>query len=641
MKAYLDGVRSQAARAPAPAARQSSDMDAYLQGVREKSSPTPEAERPSVLRDMAGSLGSGLIRGATGLADVPGDVQSWIMNKVGLPEGVQRAVEMVNPLTFERGRTGMSHTERMTGLTPGAMKYEPQTTAGEYAQTVGEFIPGAMIGPGGVARNILLGGVAPAVASEAAGQALEGVGPPGLETAGRITGALVGGGLAGGLEGLTRRIISPTGGADPTRLAFARTLRDADVPVTAGQATGNPSVLLAEADTAAGQAMAGNAFDTNQMRQFTSAIMRSMGSNAPLATDDAMLAAQRDIVGRMQSAVAGVDVPPTPQLLTSLRDAATGYFKNTNPSVRPPVIRDIISDVAAAYRSGRPISAKDMAAWRTMLGNHLYSSDKGVANAAYEVRSALDDAIEAAMASSGQPEKMAAWKQARDHYRAFLAAEDAIKPAKERGAFGFITPQDLMSSLTRQDRRGVVTGSRGDIAELARAGIASLKPLPSQSGNQALKGIAPIAETILSPVGGLGALQIASMLGLGPVATAAMTGAATVGPLLDAARRSVRRQSMNPLVQRYLENQLVNSEAPTGMVAPALRGALASDQADVEGRLGRRSGGRVAVDHAREAQSLIVAAERAKKEHNGSTEAILHTPDEHVVKALEVANRSI
>lgn len=58
-------------------------------------------------------------------------------------------------------------------------------------------------------------------------------------------------------------------------------------------------------------------------------------------------------------------------------------------------------------------------------------------------------------------------------------------------------------------------------------------------------------------------------------------------------------------------------------------------------RVQRRSGGRVAVDHAREAQSLIVAAERAKKEHNGSTEAILHTPDEHVVKALEVANRSI
>lgn len=58
-------------------------------------------------------------------------------------------------------------------------------------------------------------------------------------------------------------------------------------------------------------------------------------------------------------------------------------------------------------------------------------------------------------------------------------------------------------------------------------------------------------------------------------------------------------------------------------------------------RIQRRAGGRVDIDHAKEAQSLIVAAERAKKAHNGSTEAILHTPDEHVVKALEVANRSI
>src|SRR5260370_42162216 len=48
--------------------------------------------------------------------------------------------------------------------------YEPQTVTGDYARTVGEFVPG-MFAPGGALRNAARYVVLPALASETAGQA--------------------------------------------------------------------------------------------------------------------------------------------------------------------------------------------------------------------------------------------------------------------------------------------------------------------------------------------------------------------------------------------------------------------------------------------------------------------------------------
>jgi len=57
------------------------------------------------------------------------------------------------------------------------------------------------------------------------------------------------------------------------------------------------------------------------------------------------------------------------------------------------------------------------------------------------------------------------------------------------------------------------------------------------------------------------------------------------------------------------------------------------------GRAGRATGGRVGVDV--EADALVRAADRAKKSFNKTTEPLLNAPDNHIAKALEVANRAI
>lgn len=59
------------------------------------------------------------------------------------------------------------------------------------------------------------------------------------------------------------------------------------------------------------------------------------------------------------------------------------------------------------------------------------------------------------------------------------------------------------------------------------------------------------------------------------------------------------------------------------------------------GRVERKAGGRVGIDHERLADQLVGAAERAKKGISKGTEQLLDLPDDHIAHALELANRSI
>ena len=140
--------------------------------------------------DVALSFGSGLVRGATALADLPGQAFNAIGGAV--TGGMERA-GIVSPQVAEAARQSLAFGPMGSGQTvaqgadtlmPGARQYDPRTTAGEYARTVGEFLPATIgQGPGGV----VMGGVLPGLASEAAGQATEGTD---FEPYARVLGAL-------------------------------------------------------------------------------------------------------------------------------------------------------------------------------------------------------------------------------------------------------------------------------------------------------------------------------------------------------------------------------------------------------------------------------------------------------------------
>ena len=603
------------------------------------------------IMDAAKSFGSGVVKGATALADMPGDIVSGgvraaeYLTGADIPDWLERGVMAMTPGAASRAVTGESATEGMTRDLPSVMGYKPQTTAGRYAGTIGEFVPGAaataLTGGTSMLPTILRGAVAPGVASEFAGQVVEGSSNPYMEPAARLAGAILGGVAVNKAENFVRGMISPSGGADPTRIAAAADLRARGVPVTAGQATGSRSVLNAEADTPMGQLIAGATPDSQQAKAFTSASMRFLGSADDLATPQAMAAAEQRITSQLRSSVAGVDVPPSMPLSLKAADAAKFYDDMTPDAQRIPLIRGILDRINQSMNTGTPIAGDQLASWRSSLGKLLYHDSEGIRGTSFMLREAIDEALENSMRAMGQPERIKAWQEARDQYRNFLAVQDALKVTKAAGVEGVITPKDLMAALAKQDKAGIVTGRRGEIGEFAGNALTMLNPLPKTVRHGLVDSVVRRAGPLATAAGaGFGALQGAQFLGAGPLMTGLATTAAVGRPLYEFGKDALRGTAMNPMVQRYLGNQLVNSTSGvSGLAAGAVGGASAVPS--ISDRMGRKSGGRVGIDHDHLADQLVGAAERAKKGISKETEALLDVHDDHIAHALEVANRSI
>jgi hypothetical protein len=172
-------------------------------------------------KDVAKSAGAGYLRGAAALAGAPFDlpraietgVRKFSRHITGQTPDQQEASLRENALGYglkdvipafgsqsilsglERGR------EAVAGFAPSFVSanqgplHTPETGAGQVAHTLGEFVPGAIAGPGGVARKLLTGAVAPGLAAEGAGN-LPGVKGTWLEPFARGGAAILGGGAA-------------------------------------------------------------------------------------------------------------------------------------------------------------------------------------------------------------------------------------------------------------------------------------------------------------------------------------------------------------------------------------------------------------------------------------------------------------
>lgn len=200
---------------------------ARQQQAEQPQSPPPPP-RVSTGEDVARSFGTGVVRGTGALAGMQGDIYNMAQQgieglgrRLGLDERTARGVGQVfatgvSPVAgggVAGARMVARPEQRESIQAPGAVEatsaidsvipgepWQPQTTAGEYARTIGEFTPGALLPAGAPRAATMLGRVAPvtrtaravvpAVASESAGQLTEGTS---FEVPARIAGALIGG----------------------------------------------------------------------------------------------------------------------------------------------------------------------------------------------------------------------------------------------------------------------------------------------------------------------------------------------------------------------------------------------------------------------------------------------------------------
>lgn len=245
-------------------------------------------------KDVAKSAGIGVVRGVIGLGGLVGDVTD-----LGA-KGIKKASDFISDQTgmprYESGDSVLSNIPTSASLTKNVESvtgdfYKPQTTAGHYAETIGEFAPAALAGPGGIARKAAMQAVLPGVASEAAGQATAGSDlEPYARAAAGIAGGL-GGALvsrpASAVEAIRKQLPNlPQSAIDDAR-SLMQTAKakgiDLTWPEALSQVSGKPVLSDTQRilESAQGSRTRMQDFYSQRPQQFDQAALNEFGNVAP------------------------------------------------------------------------------------------------------------------------------------------------------------------------------------------------------------------------------------------------------------------------------------------------------------------------------------------------------------------------
>lgn len=501
---------------------------------------TPAGQVGEVTGGLLNAIGAGAMRGTAGLVGLPGTIGDALGSAV--LSGAQ-AVGMAPPEARapESAFSAKSLIGAMGTVTGGATDYRGETTPERFAGTVGEFLPGAAAVGGLGVGNLIRYGVVPGVASEAAGQMTEGTAAEPWARAGAAIAAPLALNVA---ERGIRAAISPYGGADPERLKLAKVLDDYGVPVTAGQRVGSEGLRRREGMTGAGQRIQGD-----QAEAFTAAVLKTAGINAKRATPDVLDDAAARIGQVFDDVTQGLTVTPQPADATRMVAALDEYMQLAPAQGAPPIFTNIAGMIQRAAGNGAPIDGATIKVWRSTASKLTRSGDVAVREAAIRTVEALDDMLASAMTAAGRPQDVARLATARGQYRNLLAIEKAASGAGEGAATGLLSPSAVRNAVAIQGRSAYATGRRGEIADLARAGEAIMKPLPRPGTAGELAAMGVPTGIGVSAGGAIGA-------GIGGPAGAAIGGLA--GAFLPPAMRAMQA---GPL-QGWLANQAVGRGGP-------------------------------------------------------------------------------
>lgn len=452
--------------------------------------------------DIGKAGAAGLARGTADVLGLPGTIGDLMRSGVdlGLSQGYEAIMgappradggaleRFFAPLQQQPSRvSGQGLRDLASSATGGATDFKGQTIPGQFAGTIGEFVPGAAAFGGGNLGTIGRFGVLPGIGSEAAGQATQGTA---LEPFARIGGAM----LAPAAPWALQKISSPFAGAiDPARQAAIQTLEQAGVPITAGQRVGSDGLKRAES------MLGGGALDramANQGEAFTSAAMQRAGGQG-LATPENMTRIDQRIGAGFENVSARNTMAVDMQLVDDLGVSVQKYGRLLDSQQRS-IISNLADDVIdRAVSGGGKIPGADYQAIRSELGAAAKgSSNTYLARAFKGIQRSLDDA----MVRSVSPEDASEWARLRSQYGNFKVLERAASGAGADAAFGVISPAKLRQAAST-GRQGSYVQGRGDLDELARAGVAVLGR-PSTSGTAENARAMGIASALLAGGGG-------------------------------------------------------------------------------------------------------------------------------------------
>jgi hypothetical protein len=424
------------------------------------------------------------------------------------------------------------------------------------------------------AANLIRYGVVPGLLSEGAGQAAELYDPNNKALA---AGARVAGGLLGAVSG--RKITSPlenTGEAAAQRAADVAFLREQGVHPTPGMvADSKPaSFYYDELDPSRYKTIRDN---------FTRAAMRQAGVDglATVGPDGNIPRVMQEASQRYERAIRGagdmaVDRRMAQDVLQRLQEVA-------KPGLYGDDVQNAVSGAARRAfdlqtANGGAIPAREFQTLRSDIAEQARGmGDPRGKRLLYGIANDLDAAMERHLTRAGRDP--AAFRDANDYYRRMLTLREAADSAGATTAAGHLAPSNLQRAAEAIYGTDSRMRENNPFARLARAGVSVLGESKS-SGTAERAGVKALIAAPGAVLGMLGAGHLADIAGMGEHSALGtllgLEGAATtVGGLLS--KPALRAATDNPIVRRYVGNQLAQDAAPLASV-PGLLTAVQATQ---------------------------------------------------------------
>jgi hypothetical protein len=508
----------------------------------------PEKSTGEVLQNLDQQAAAGAIQGAgsmvSAIPNLAGALErgaDWLWNRY-MPAGPAgpRPSDPGGLTTLAApGRLGTAAgnvVDQAANTLAASQAGAPTTPAEEAARKVGSYVGGGALGGAGPVRSAIAG-LGDVVATKAA----EGTG---YEPVAGFAGGI----LAGSLPGVGRKIATPLP-ISAERQAAIKTLEDAGVPVSAGEASGSKPLLYTEA-TLSDLPFAGGklkALKEAQGQALAGEVMGKAGSPGQLMTRENMEEGFKRLGKTYEDIGTRNDLKFDPQFGQDLNKAISDYENSVHIANNKPIVYKEVSKAYNAAIGGGGMSGIQYQDWRSKLGkgvNTLYrNGDTGSAQGLKDIRDALDSAF---ARSVKNPEDAALLKETNRQYSAMKGVQKGIERAGGDPVLG------LLGQNPGATLRAMATGTKGHrgFTDLADAANTILKPLPNSGTAQRLgQGM-----TLASAMWDL-------MHGNVPVAALGKTlGGAALG-----------RGLMSAPVQAYLKNQRFAAAPinPQGVALPA------------------------------------------------------------------------
>lgn len=486
----------------------------------------------STAYDVAASGAAGVGKGIANLAGLPADaanafgyyrdkyVTNPIVSAIGGTPQTEEQLSAKSPIIENLGSQNIKkQMEKVTGEF-----HKPETTAGKYAENVGEFLPGALVAPGGIMSNAIRYGVMPGLASEAAGQATEGTGYEPYARAGA--------GIAAGLINPVR-VVTPLPSSEARHAMVAALNKEGVTSLTAGQITGSEPLRYLESASSAAPMAGGKAarIQGEGQRQFTEAAVRRAGAG-PDATPE-VLGANYKRLGNTFNDLSARNTLVMDNVFGTEAGKAFSIYDKVPPSQQKSIVQGYADDIIKHAQNNGTMPGEiyqEMRSRLTRQANGLKNSDPTLADTLREIRNSLDGA----MSRSISPVDRELWQTTRREYGAQKVLEKSASRAGEAASEGQITPANLRNTVAGENR-GAYARGEGQFSELARAGSNVMAALPNSGTAQRMN-----AFNLLNQV----------TAGLVPAATG--------------------RVIMSKPMQAYMANQLLHGKLPDSPSAQKL-----------------------------------------------------------------------